>query len=117
LTGIRDLELDRPYQTFCRDHERVIVFSVSATSPLILSGEISVTSLGKDKEWKIVKLVPVLLEGLSVDLVGLGDKARQVVNVISSLFAGPVRRVWVDVVPWLVTAALDETAKELNVRL
>ncbi|KAG0442431.1 hypothetical protein HPB47_015711 [Ixodes persulcatus] len=138
LTGLNKLEPDRPYQTFCKGGQRIILFSVTATSPLRLSipwvscagtngtvgsvaklvrleGQIKVDkALEPRPVWWMSNLTPVVLEELSVELGGPGGGGRVVAAVMDHLLAGSVRKFWVYSTGFIRNAIVD-MAKRGNV--
>ncbi|CAN7938769.1 unnamed protein product [Ixodes hexagonus] len=131
FTGLDGLQPDRPYQTFCRDNQRVILYSLRSTSPIRMTvpwrlctgssgtvgtvgrlvrfeGTITITGT----QYAIEPVVPVLLERVSVELLGLGDVMNTVGLCLGHLLSGPVRLFWVDLVSTHVTDAFKRAAHE-----
>lgn len=131
FTGLDGLQPDRPYKSFCRDNQRVILYSLRSTSPIRMTvpwrlcagssgtigtvarlvrfeGIITVTPAGNTLE----PVVPVLLERVSLELEGLGDTVGTVGMVLGHLLPGPLRLFWVDLVSTHITQALKGAARE-----
>lgn len=135
FTGLDGLQPDRPYQTFCRDNQRVILYSLRSTSPIRMTvpwrlctagysgtigtvarlvrfeGTITITG----SQYTIEPVVPVLLERVEAELVGLGDVMNFVGLFLGHLLSGPVRLFWVDLVSTHITQALERAAREAQV--
>ncbi|EEC16053.1 hypothetical protein IscW_ISCW012643 [Ixodes scapularis] len=114
LTGLNKLEPDRPYQTFCKGGQRVILFSVAAAL-VRLEGQIKIDkALEPRPVWWMSNLTPVVLEELSVELGGPGGGGRAVAAVMDHLLAGSLRKFWVNFTGFIRYAIVD-TAKRQNV--
>lgn len=134
LSGLDNFHVDRPYDTFCRDGNAVILFSLASKFPVEmivawkfatgergivrtvtamsrLEGEIVVPPGSNDLVPKSVAFV--LLERIDVQLDGLGFTVKNVVTALSYLLSSVVRLFWVEVgSPAILEAMVFEMRKQ-----
>ncbi|XP_042144574.1 uncharacterized protein LOC121834820 [Ixodes scapularis] len=137
LYGLDRLEQDIPYKTFCHGKDTVTVFSVRSRYPLrmhipwslcsghngtIIShaplvrfeGELVTTKTDSGTEYRIKNVVPVVLEGLYIGMIGGGDIVAAVAGVLGLILSGLVRVLWVQGITPFVEDAFQQALNELN---
>ncbi|CAN7941677.1 unnamed protein product [Ixodes pacificus] len=141
FSGLEGLKPDRPYETFCRDSERVLQFSLRATEFLQLSmpwtmcsglngsirtvaplsrieGQILVTKTeGATSKWVLESLEMVRLERQYITVDGMGSGVKTVMRWVDALMGGMIRVLWVNMSPIVISHVLVDTARQVGIPL
>uniref|UniRef100_A0A6B0V4R2 Putative conserved secreted protein n=1 Tax=Ixodes ricinus TaxID=34613 RepID=A0A6B0V4R2_IXORI len=140
FSGLAGLKPDRPYETFCRDSERVIQFSLRATEFLQLSipwtmcsglngtirtvaplsrieGQIHLNKTEGASKWVLESLEMVRLERQYITVDGMGSGAKTVIRWVDALMGGMTRVLWVNMSPIVISYALEDTARKVGISL
>uniref|UniRef100_V5HCX2 Putative secreted protein n=1 Tax=Ixodes ricinus TaxID=34613 RepID=V5HCX2_IXORI len=146
FSGLHRLKPDRPYETFCRDSERVIQFSLRAPEFLELSipwalrsgingsiiatahlsrieGQIHVTKTEGVSKWVFESLEMVRLEPpyIAVDpwgsIYGVGSVANVVMRWIDDMNRGMIRLIWQVVLKRVISHFLEDRARQVGIPL
>lgn len=139
LTGLHRLQVDRPYQVFCRGGDKVVHFSLRSPSELRFvvpwefcsahngsvgstagvvqyEGEVQVqTNESPKPTLRLNRLTPKILERINLEVHRIDPTVDGVVVFLGQLFAGPMRLFWVDIVSDHVSEAIKAALSEERV--
>uniref|UniRef100_A0A6B0V3F6 Putative conserved secreted protein n=1 Tax=Ixodes ricinus TaxID=34613 RepID=A0A6B0V3F6_IXORI len=140
FSGLAGLKPDRPYETFCRESERVLLFSLRATEFLQLSipwtmcsglngsiravaplsrieGQIHLNKTEGASKWVLESLEMVRLERQYITVDGMGSGVKTVMRWVDALMGGMIRVLWVNMSPIVISFALEDTARQVGISL
>lgn len=138
LTGLDRMYVDRPYQVFCREGDKMVLLSLSSPSLLrflvpwefcnAYNGTIGVTAgvvryeaevqLQNDPSSKpklrLNRLIPTVLERVQLEMRHSGPLMETAAAVLGQVFAGSVRLFWTDGASSQVGDAIKDALSKTN---
>lgn len=128
LTGLSRLQVNSPYEVFCREDLKIILFTLSSRAPLRFrlpwslcnaqngtltsaaghvqyEGEIIVSG-NRSSDVTLNRFTPVVTESIETYLYPFDPAVNFAVTILSQVLAGPVRLFWVDVMSLQVKDAI-----------